>query len=157
MANISKSGIAPNLQIKSEHLIRIIDAISGESPDTEINISGSVTASYFIGDGSQLTNLTINELSNQKTITSSVLLDNTYNNTLVKVKTSSSITIPNGLINNFNCIFDVWDSGSVNFVVSGGSSINSTNGTNLLSNKVASLYQDESTNIYRLKGELSWY
>lgn len=57
MPNISKSGIAPQQQIKSEHLLRIIEALSGEAPDIQIEISGPVTASYFIGDGSQLTNL----------------------------------------------------------------------------------------------------
>jgi len=54
---ISKSGIAPQQQIKSEHITRIIDALSGETPNTEIQISGSITASYFIGDGSLLTNI----------------------------------------------------------------------------------------------------
>ena len=54
---ISTSGIAPQQQIKSEHITRIINALSGETPNTEIEISGSITASYFIGDGSLLTNL----------------------------------------------------------------------------------------------------
>jgi hypothetical protein len=56
MAKISKSGIAPLQQIKSEHLIRIIDALSGEAPDTQIEVSGSISSS-FIGDGSLLINL----------------------------------------------------------------------------------------------------
>jgi len=59
MGKISKTGIAPQQQIKAEHITRIIDALSGESPDTQIEISGSVTASYFSGDGSGLTNLPI--------------------------------------------------------------------------------------------------
>jgi L-asparaginase/Glu-tRNA(Gln) amidotransferase subunit D len=42
MAKISKSGIGPHQQIKSEHIIRIIDALSGESRDTDIEISGSI-------------------------------------------------------------------------------------------------------------------
>lgn len=57
MTKISKSGIAPLQQIKAEHVTRIIDALAGDTPNTQIEISGSITASYFIGDGSQLTNL----------------------------------------------------------------------------------------------------
>lgn len=56
---ISRSGIAPLQQIKSEHLLRIIGALDGTVQNTEILVSGSVTASYFIGDGSQLANLPI--------------------------------------------------------------------------------------------------
>lgn len=57
MATISKSGISPLQQIKAEHLTRIIDALSGETPNIDIIISGSVTASHFVGDGSQLTGI----------------------------------------------------------------------------------------------------
>ena len=59
MATISKTGIAPQQQIKSEHLLRIIEALSGESPNIDIIVSNNISASYFIGDGSQLTNLPI--------------------------------------------------------------------------------------------------
>lgn len=45
MSKISKSGIAPQQQIKSEHLIRIIDSLSGEIPNTEIEVSGSIKIS----------------------------------------------------------------------------------------------------------------
>lgn len=59
MATISKSGISPLQQIKAEHLTRIIDALSGETPNIDIIISGSVTASNFSGDGSGLYNLNL--------------------------------------------------------------------------------------------------
>lgn len=57
MPKISKTGISPNQQIKSEHLIRIIDALSGDTPNVNIEIQGAVTASYLVGDGSKITNL----------------------------------------------------------------------------------------------------
>lgn len=59
MTKISKSGIVPLQQIKAEHVTRIIDALNGETPNTTIEVKGSVTASYFVGDGSQLTNINI--------------------------------------------------------------------------------------------------
>ena len=48
MSTISTSGIAPHSLIKSEHLLRIIDALDGTSP-TEIKISSSlsVTGSLY--------------------------------------------------------------------------------------------------------------
>jgi hypothetical protein len=57
MSKISKSGITVGQIIRAEHLLRIIDALSGEVPATQLEISGSVTASFFVGNGSQLTNL----------------------------------------------------------------------------------------------------
>lgn len=63
MTKISKSGIAPLQQIKSEHLIRIINALDGTAPNTTIEVSGSVTASYFVGDGSKLTNIATSSYS----------------------------------------------------------------------------------------------
>jgi hypothetical protein len=42
MAKISKSGIGPFRQINAEHITRIIDALNGESPDIDIEISGSI-------------------------------------------------------------------------------------------------------------------
>lgn len=58
MTFISKTGITPNSQIKAEHLTRIIDGISGVVPNTQISVSGSITSSFFIGDGRYLTNIT---------------------------------------------------------------------------------------------------
>jgi hypothetical protein len=51
MSKISKIGIAIGQVIRSEHLLRIINALSGEVSDTQIEISGSVTASFFVGEG----------------------------------------------------------------------------------------------------------
>lgn len=71
MAKISISGIAPNQQIKSEHILRVINALRGDTNDIEIEVSGSISASQYIGDGSLLTNLPIpTGSSNQITISS---------------------------------------------------------------------------------------
>lgn len=61
MATISTSGISPSQIIKSEHLIRIINALDGTTVN-DIIISGSLNAlqvtGSFKGDGSQLTGIT---------------------------------------------------------------------------------------------------
>ncbi len=49
MSTISTSGIAPFSEIKSEHLLRIINALSGLTPNMEIIISGSISSSGFYG------------------------------------------------------------------------------------------------------------
>jgi len=77
MAKISKVGIAPQQQIKSEHILRIIESLSGEIPNIDIEVSGSVSASYFIGDGSQLYNLP--ELSGSVTYTNLTPVPSTVN------------------------------------------------------------------------------
>lgn len=57
MTKISKSGIAPHQVIKSEHLLRIINALDGTTPNSEILVNGSVTASNFVGNGSHITGI----------------------------------------------------------------------------------------------------
>lgn len=93
--------------------------------------------------------------TNQKLITANTTLDSTYNNCIVKVKGTATITIPTGLENNFNCVFDVWTGATATFAVSGGASVNATLGSTLAAGKMATLYQDAATNVYRLRGELS--
>lgn len=89
MALISTSGIAPNQQIKSEHLLRVINALRGDVIDVNIFISGSVTASHFVGDGSGLTNLPIPSGSSGSTDTFAVLSGQT-----ITFPDSQSIVVP---------------------------------------------------------------
>lgn len=57
MSTISKTGIEPGSIIKSEHVLRIINALDGtDAKDLEVN--GTVYASYFAGNASALTNVT---------------------------------------------------------------------------------------------------
>lgn len=61
MATISKSGIESGKIIKSEHLIRIINALAASS-SADIKVSGSVSSSLYYGDGRNLTNITASNL-----------------------------------------------------------------------------------------------
>lgn len=92
--------------------------------------------------------------TSQKTLNNDIILDNSFNNKIVKVKSSSTITIPTGLYENFNCIFDAWDGATASFIVS-GVTISSSIGTTLAPGKMATLYKDGNNEVYRLRGELS--
>ena len=59
----------------------------------DINISGSVTASYFVGDGSQLTNITVDQSA-----------------TIQRSFTNSSTWVVNHNLNTLNPIAQVYDS-----------------------------------------------
>jgi hypothetical protein len=61
MATISKNGIEPGKLIKSEHLVRIINALAASS-SADIKVSGSVSSSLFYGDGRYLSNVTASNL-----------------------------------------------------------------------------------------------
>lgn len=75
MSTISTSGISPSQIIRSEHLLRIINALDGTTPN-DIIISGSLNAlqvtGSFKGDGSQLTGITAGNATLQAGITSNV-------------------------------------------------------------------------------------
>lgn len=51
MTKISQVGIAPQQEIKSEHILRILRALSGEVPNTTIDISGSLSSSLIETNG----------------------------------------------------------------------------------------------------------
>lgn len=100
-----------------------------------------------------------NAIANQKTITGNVTLDNTYHNCIVKVKATASITVPYGLILNFNAVFDCWSGATATFIQGTNVDIIETALT-LLPGKMATLYQDGSTSgltteVFKLKGETS--
>lgn len=90
----------------------------------------------------------------QKVISGNITLNDSYNNCICKIKANSTITIPEGLKKNFNAVFDVW-TGTATFVTSGTATINDDIGTTLTIGKMATLYQEELTNEFRLRGELS--
>jgi len=94
-----------------------------------------------------------NQLSKQKIISENTILNESYNNAIIKITQTCIITIPLGLPYNFNCVIDVWV-GTVTFDVSEVTISNSI-GNILEEGKMATLYQDEENNIFRLRGELS--
>lgn len=57
MSYISKSGIQAGSIIKSDHVLRIIDALDGTDAK-DINVTGILSATYLAGNGSQVTNVT---------------------------------------------------------------------------------------------------
>lgn len=109
-------------------------------------------------DGSgKLKQLKANEITQYyKTINSSLSLDDTYHNTIVRVKTTATITVPDGLRSDFNCVFRTYDNVTATFTVSGTATIDSTNSDGLIlaEKSNASLFNDGLDN-YILAGELS--
>jgi len=91
-------------------------------------------------------------LYSQKTITGNVTLDDSYNGCIVKVKATSTISIPATLATNFNCVFDVWSGFTATFTPLSGASIIET-ALVLDSDKMATLYKDGATSVYKLKGQ----
>jgi hypothetical protein len=93
-------------------------------------------------------------VSRQINVIESLTLDETFNNAIVKIKSNCSIIVPSGLPKNFNCVFDVWQDSSVNLDFS-QVLLNDDIGKLVVAGKMATLYQDGDTDIYRLRGEVS--
>jgi len=129
MTKISKSGIAPHQQIKSEHLLRIINALDGTNPNTNIEVSGSVTASYFIGDGSQLTNIPTGSGGGSQDLQSVLDSGNESTTILRVIEEGASTEIYAGGINCVNSI-GIVTLGSIDEDLMGTN--NNTTGQNLL-------------------------
>jgi hypothetical protein len=94
------------------------------------------------------------ELNTQKTINGDTTLDNTYNGTIVKVKTTANITIPSTLMTNFNCVFRTFAGVTVTFIPGSGTTMDAPYGLRLPTHKMATLFKDGSTTTYILEGEL---
>ena len=90
----------------------------------------------------------------QKTITTNTILDDTYNNAIVKIKTSASITIPSTLMTNFNCVFRTFTGVTASFIAGSGTTMDAPYGMTLSTYKMATLFKDGSTTTYILEGEL---
>lgn len=121
--------------------------------DTPENYSGSggkVVAVKSDASGLEFVNPT-----KQKTITSNVTLDNTYNNCIVKIKADSSITIPSGLSSEFNCVFRTFTGIAVVFTAGSGVTLDAPDGTLLEETSMCTLFKDGSTETFVLEGELT--
>lgn len=92
--------------------------------------------------------------TSQKTISSSLLLDDSYDNCIVKVKSTATITIPSGLATDFNCVFRTFSGVTATFEAATGVTFDAPNGVVLEATKMATLFKDGSTETYVLEGEL---
>lgn len=87
-----------------------------------------------------------------KTITGNTTLENSFNGAIVKIKATATITIPDGLTSDFNCVFRTYSGVTATFAVSGTATIDAeSDGTTLNESKMCSLFVD-GTNNYILSG-----
>lgn len=135
---------------------------------TKLNVYG-VSGSFVYKDTTQSNGFVLTSDSNgvatwkepkpQKTInSSSVTLDDTYNGVIVKVKANSTITIPKGLIKNFNCIFITYDTITATFIEDDvvTTTLLPPTGRKLDPYKMVTLFKDtDLTDTYILQGDLT--
>jgi len=91
----------------------------------------------------------------QKLVMGNVVLDNSYNGKIVKIKANCTITIPSNLKKDFNCVFRTFSTATANFVEgSGTNAIDAPNGKIMEPFKMATLFKDGSLNAHILEGGL---
>jgi hypothetical protein len=93
--------------------------------------------------------------TSQKNVTGNISLDDTYNNAIVKVKNTATITIPSTLMNDFNAVFRTYSGVTATFVYGSGTAEDAPKGKILTATKMATLFRDGSTTTFVLEGELT--
>lgn len=131
---------------------------------SKLHVFGA-SGSFTYQDTTQATGYTLTSDSNgvakwtdpnpQMTINGNVILDDTYNKAIVKVKSSANITIPSTLMTNFNCIFRTFAGVTASFIAGSGTTMDAPYGMTLSTHKMATLFKDGSTTTYILEGELT--
>lgn len=89
-----------------------------------------------------------------KTISTNTTLDDSFHNCIVRITANSTITVPNTLKTDFNCVFDAVGTVTGTFEVGSGAIFNAPFGLILKKNAMCTLYRFGS-NIFRLNGNLS--
>lgn len=89
-----------------------------------------------------------------KTISANITLDDSFHNSIVRITANSTITVPNTLKADFNCVFDVVGNIMGTFVEGSGATFSAPFGKILKDNGMCTLYRYTS-NIFRLNGGLS--
>lgn len=84
-------------------------------------------------------------------VTASTALDNSYNNAIVKIKDSCTITIPSNLTGNFSCLFRTYSGVQATFVGDENTSIDAPSGLKLEEFSVADFYKDGDSSTYILQ------
>ena len=88
-----------------------------------------------------------------KIIPGNVTLDDSYHNCIVRITANSIITVPTGLRDDFNCVFDVYGTAVGTFVADSEVSFSAPFGLKLRDNTMCTIYKI-STNEYRINGGL---
>lgn len=88
-----------------------------------------------------------------KTISANTTLDDSFHNSIVRITANSTITVPNTLKADFNCVFDAIGNTTGTFVESAGTVFSAPFGKMLKDNGMCTLYKYTST-AYRLNGGL---
>lgn len=89
-----------------------------------------------------------------KTVSTNITLDDSFHNCIVRITANSTITVPNTLKADFNCVFDAVGTVSGTFAAETGVTFNAPFGLVLKNNAMCTLYRYSST-IFRLNGGLS--
>lgn len=87
-----------------------------------------------------------------RVVNTNVTLDNSYRNAIVRITADCTITIPAGLLEDFNCVFDADGSMSTFVVESSDITLSAPNGVVLPEEAMCTLYRRGSG--YRLNGSL---
>lgn len=88
-----------------------------------------------------------------KTISANTTLDDSFHNCIVRITANSTITVPNTLKADFNCVFDAIGTVTGTFVEGSGATFSAPFGKILKDNGMCTLYKYTST-AYRLNGGL---
>jgi hypothetical protein len=88
-----------------------------------------------------------------RTISANTTLDDSFHNSIVRITAAASITVPNTLRSDFNCVFDTIGNVSATFVEGAGASFSSPFGKILKDNGMCTMYKFNPTT-YRLNGGL---
>lgn len=90
----------------------------------------------------------------QITISGNVTLDNTYDGKIVKIKSTSNITIPAGLNDEFNCVFRTYSGVTATFIAGVGVTLDAPHGLVLEEFKMTTLFKDGNLETFIVEGEL---
>lgn len=88
-----------------------------------------------------------------KVISSNTTLDDSYHNAIVRITASATITVPNNLRSDFNCVFDVLGLFTGTFTEGSGTSFSAPFGKLLKNNNMCTLYKTGSAS-YRINGPM---
>jgi hypothetical protein len=90
-----------------------------------------------------------------KTISANTILDDSFHNCIVRITGNATITVPNNLKADFNCVFDAIGNVSANFITGEGTLFSAPFGKILRDNAMCTLYKYNNSTTYRINGGLA--